>query len=128
MLSLPRDLINMVRIIISWVSCGSSSWFFNMKCKKDKNRYSCKLCGSWASVYFLVSLYIVFMPRCSHGTRMMGREEMVSVYGEDLHWEHFQEAVGHVKLHGSKCLLVNWSIKNMDFNQDFLNIPCLTVY
>ncbi|XP_078322782.1 5'-nucleotidase domain-containing protein 1-like [Crassostrea virginica] len=38
--------------------------------------------------------------RCSHGTRMMGREEMVSVYGKDLHWEHFQEAVGHVKLHG----------------------------
>ncbi|XP_069133836.1 5'-nucleotidase domain-containing protein 1-like [Argopecten irradians] len=39
--------------------------------------------------------------RASHGTRMMSEEEMVSVYGQDLHWEHFHEAKRDVKCTGA---------------------------
>lgn len=32
---------------------------------------------------------------------MMDKAEIISVYGPDLHWEHFEEAIGYVKFHGS---------------------------
>ncbi|OWF48503.1 5'-nucleotidase domain-containing protein 1-like [Mizuhopecten yessoensis] len=39
--------------------------------------------------------------RASHGTRMMSEDEMISVYGTDLHWEHFHEAQRDVKCTGA---------------------------
>ncbi|XP_048767422.1 5'-nucleotidase domain-containing protein 1-like isoform X2 [Ostrea edulis] len=55
--------------------------------------------------------------RCSHGTRMLKREELISVYGQDLHWEHFDEAVGHVKSHGKN--------HTYRFFENYFDIPAL---
>ncbi|XP_061176710.1 5'-nucleotidase domain-containing protein 1-like [Saccostrea echinata] len=55
--------------------------------------------------------------KCSHGTRMMEKAELLSVYGEDLHWEHFQEAIGHVKRHGKDLKFC--------FFENYFDIPAL---
>ena len=34
---------------------------------------------------------------------MMKKDELTSNYGEDLHWEHFKEAIDQVKSLGSEC-------------------------
>eukprot|EP00105_Crassostrea_gigas_P028863 XP_011450639.1 PREDICTED: 5'-nucleotidase domain-containing protein 1 isoform X1 [Crassostrea gigas] len=55
--------------------------------------------------------------RCSHGTRMMDKAEIISVYGPDLHWEHFEEAIGNVKAVGKDM--------KYRFFENYFDIPAL---
>nr|XP_022293186.1 5'-nucleotidase domain-containing protein 1-like isoform X1 [Crassostrea virginica] len=55
--------------------------------------------------------------RCSHGTRMMKKDELTSNYGEDLHWEHFKEAIDQVKSLGKDM--------KYRFFENYFDIPAL---